>query len=191
MKKLSLLIIAVAVFVGCGCGCKSQTTNRSANRTSSETGQGTPKAGEGARVSEFVAKLHAETPETLTIGSNSFVLEAYLWRNLMPMGDSGDSEDSGGRMIALNWLVDVDQVAIPANITLVKQYVIHGDLVWKSKYEDEPAPEQPPYKIEKISRGGPDWETGISVDVVSEVYDSATRTTYHITRKGVMLEAVY
>ena len=128
---------------------------------------------------EQILQIRESAVETLTIGSNSFVLDAYLWRDFMP----GNSQNG---MISINWLISTESIKIPDNISMVKQYVFYEDKIWVANYENEaPAPSLPEYKLERISRNGPKWEPRIYVDVISQIYDSQTKKNYYIERKGV------
>ena len=131
-----------------------------------------------------ILQIKKKAVETLTIGSNSFVLDAYLWRDFMP-----DSPENGKPMISINWLVCINSNKIPKNISMVKQYVIYNDEVWEANYENEaPAPSLPEHKMERISRNGPKWGPGIYVDVISQIRDSKTNRDYYIERKNVYVE---
>ena len=130
---------------------------------------------------EEISQIKEKAVDTLIIGLNSFVLDAYLWRDFMPA-----SPIDGQPMISINWLITTDLVDIPNNISMVKQYVFYGDSIWIANYENEaPAPSLPKYKIEGISRNGPKWGPNIYVDVISQIYDSQTNKNYYIERKGV------
>ncbi len=129
---------------------------------------------------ELISELNKKSLDTLIIGSNPYVLDAYLWRDFMPF-----SPPDGRPIISINWLRNLDSTLIPNNIDLTKQYVIHGDSVWISDYEIESPPNQIEYKIEKVSRGGPKWGPHIYVDVVSNIHDSDTNEDYFITLKNV------
>ena len=132
---------------------------------------------------ELIQELKTKAVDTLKIESNSFVLDAYLWRDFQPV-----SPPNGKPMISINWLIDVNSVKIPANISMVKQYVIYGDSIWTSDYENEIRPSQPEYKIEKISRNGPEWGPKVYVDVVSQIYDSNADKTHYLVFKNVFIE---
>ena len=126
-------------------------------------------------------QIKEKAVETLVIGSNSFKLDAYLWRDFMPI-----SPANGKPMISINWLISTNLVKIPKNISMVKQYVFYGDEIWEAEYENEaPAPSLPDYKLERISRNGPKWGPEIYVDVISQIYDSKTNKNYYIKREGV------
>lgn len=134
---------------------------------------------------ELLSWLRAEAVDTLTIGTDSFVLDAYLWWNFQPSASGNEKP-----MIAINWLVNTDSVKIPDYIDLVKQYVIYNDSVWVSGYEDETRPDQPEYKLEKISRSGPGWGPRVYVDVISQVYDFKAQKSYYIKHGDVFVERI-
>ena len=175
MKRTLFLLTVVSMLVGCACGSKAQ-------KQSSYTG----REDIPAKSEDPASKIRASAVETLTIGSNNLVLEASLWRDFMPMIGSVN----GRPLISVNRLVDVNSIEIPDNIGLVKQYVINGDLIWEAAYEEQSAPEMPGNIIERVSRGGPEWETGISVDVIAEIYDSATRKTHYIKLENARIDRV-
>lgn len=129
---------------------------------------------------EQIALIKSKAVETLTIGSNTFVLGAYLWRDFQPI-----CPEDGQPMTSLNHLVDVGMVDIPDNISMIKQYVFYGDLVWVADYdEDVILPDFPKYKQERISSGGPKWGPEVYVDVISQIYDSDTGESYFIECKA-------
>ena len=133
---------------------------------------------------EQILQIRSEAIDTLIIGANSFVLEAYLWRDFMPV-----SPKNGRPMVSINWLISTDSVDIPDNIKMVKQYVFYDELIWEVNYVNEvSAPSLPKYKMERISRNGPKWGPKIYVDVISQIYDSNTNKNYYIERKEVYVE---
>ena len=130
---------------------------------------------------EQIRQIRAKAVDTLIIGSNSFVLDAYLWRDFQPI-----SPANGQPMISINWLICTDLVKIPDNISMVKQYVIYNDEIWIADYENEkPAPSLPGHKMERISRNGPIWGPKIYVDVISQIHDSQSNKDYFVERKNV------
>jgi hypothetical protein len=132
---------------------------------------------------ELISELNSKSYDTLIIESNKFVLDAYLWRDFMPISPS-----DGKPMISINWLIDIDSIEISDNIDLIEQYVIYNDSIWIAEYENESSSTQPDYKIEKISREGPKWGPKIYIDVISKVHDSNTNRDYYIRIKNIYVE---
>ena len=132
---------------------------------------------------ELISELNSKSYDTLIIESNKLVLDAYLWRDFMPISPS-----DGKAMISINWLRDIDSTEILDNIDLIAQYVIYNDSIWIAEYENETRPTQPDYKIEKISREGPKWGPKIYVDVISKVRDFNTNNDYYIRIKNIYVE---
>ncbi|HHX57013.1 MAG TPA: hypothetical protein GX710_03250 [Clostridiales bacterium] len=132
---------------------------------------------------ELISELNSKSHDTLIIESNKFVLDAYLWRDFMPISPS-----DGKPMISINWLRDIDSMEISDNIDLIEQYVVYNDSIWIANYENETSSTQPDYKIEKISRDGPKWGPKIYVDVISKVHDSITNSDYYIKSKNIYVE---
>lgn len=132
---------------------------------------------------ERILHVMKNAKENQLIGANTFVLEAYIWRDFMPMMPD---DDYNRGMRSVNWLVSTDSTPIPDNINMVKQYIIHKNKVWEAGYEDEPYPLFPD-RIMRISRNGPEWETGISVTVFSQIYDSETKTSFYLKCNDVLI----
>ena len=177
---VSLISICCTVF----CGCSDENDFEEIQKEKVEdTGQPQVADNDIRLDKELIQQLKTKAVDTLKIESNSFVLDAYLWRDFQPV-----SPPNGKPMISINRLIDVNSVKIPDNISVVKQYVIYGDSIWISDYENEIRPSQPEYKIEKISRNGPEWGPQIYADVVSQIYDSNTDKTHYLALKNVFIE---
>ena len=132
---------------------------------------------------ELISELRAMVTDTLLLDSRTYVLDAYLWRDFQPI-----SPNNGKALISINWLVCTDSVKIPANIHLVKQFVIYGDVVWVSDYSNETLDAESEYKIKKVSREGPKWGPHVSVDVISQIHDSNTDKDYYVGLKNVYID---
>jgi len=131
-----------------------------------------------------ILQIREDAVDALIIDSKSFILDAYLYRDFMPI-----SPKNGQPMVSINWLISLDSVDIPDNISMVKQYVFYGDSIWVANYEDKaPTPDLPKYKMMRISINGPKWEPKVYVDVISQIYDSKTNKNYFIERKKVYVE---
>ena len=120
--------------------------------------------------------------ERTTIDGTTLELHAYLWRDFMPA-----SPPNGKNLISINWLVDVDSVAIPDNIILSEQYVIYGDSLWTASYTQEQR-ETPPYGIKRISRDGPKWGPNVEVTIIAKIVDSNTNLEYFLIRDNQPIE---
>lgn len=131
---------------------------------------------------ELILQLNAKATDTLTISSGTYVLDAYLWRDFMPV-----SPLDGRPMTSINWLINLDSVKIPDGINLIRQYVIYEDSIWISDYTNESGSQQPEYKIQKVSREGPKWGPEICVDVISQIRDAHANKDYYIRRKNVFV----
>jgi len=132
---------------------------------------------------ELISELRSMVTDTLFIDSKSYVLDAYMWRDFQPI-----SPENGKPLISINWLICTDSVKIPANIDLVKQFVIYGDVVWVSDYSNETLSAEPEFKIKKVSREGPKWDPHVSVDVISQIHDSQTDKDYYVGLKNVYID---
>jgi hypothetical protein len=131
---------------------------------------------------ELIQQLNSEAYDTLIIESGSFVLDAYIWRDFQPI-----SPPNGKPMYSINQLINIDSAKIPSNVDMIKQYVIYKDSIWIADYYYELRPNQPIYKIEKISIGGPKWGPKIFVDVISQIHDSLSDKDYYLKIKNVFV----
>lgn len=132
---------------------------------------------------ELIKALNEKSFDTLEIDNQALVLKAYLWRDFMP----SPSNENGSSLNAINRLVSIDSTTIPGNIDLIRQYVIHNDSIWVSEYEEE-IRSSPDYRIEKISRNGPEWGPEIFVDVISKIHDSDSKEDYYLRLEDVYIE---
>lgn len=131
-----------------------------------------------------VAELLNGASDTLTIANRSYVLEAFLWRDFMPGGNMDHS------LTAVNYLVALDSLSIPANIDLTKQYVILSDSIWTADYTDQ-RDSMVEYKLSRVSRQGPEWRINASVDIVAEVTDLTADTTCYIKVENILIIATH
>lgn len=140
----------------------------------------------------LISQLRNDAVDTLIIGAHSFVLEASLSRDFMPMlVDPEDAEyfQHTRGMAGANQLIEINKAKIPENIEPEKQYVIHGDSVWAADYEQNVYyPSLPEYTLLRISRNGPKWEPRVYVDVIAQVFDSKTQKRYYIKHDNVFFQ---
>lgn len=121
-------------------------------------------------------------PTEITMDGVTYTAEVFAWRDFMPV------VNPPVRLIALNKLVRVDQEPIPDHIDLVQQYLVHGDAIWVPDYSPEDRPNTIPYQKEKISRNGPEWETGTEVTVGIKVINAETGQSLILSVPGVTIE---
>lgn len=133
----------------------------------------------------LIMELFNKSVDTLIIGENRFVLDAFLWRDFQPM-----SPQNGKPLISINRLVDVDSLDIPDNIDLKKQYVIHNNLIWIAEYTDEEH-YTPSNMLKRVSRNGPKWGPDEFVDIVTIVNDSHRNLNYYLRVEDVYINKTY
>ena len=125
-----------------------------------------------------INELLNSSTEQISIEGTTLELHAHLWRDFMPI-----SPPEGKNIISINWLVDVDSVAIPSSIVLSEQYVINGDSPWETSYTNEIRKTQP-YLVERVSRDGPKWGPNIEVTVIAKVVDTSTNLEHFLIREN-------
>ncbi len=130
--------------------------------------------------------LYANSDDTIFVGMNRYILETYIYRNLMPGGPIPEKHP----LVALVYLVDRDSLAIPSSMNLTKLYVIKDQSVWISRPVDSNQPYVPDFKLDKVSNDGPEWETDVYVDVVAEVADNSADKKYLVIAKHQYIEKV-
>ena len=65
----------------------------------------------------------------------------------------------------------MDSTVITQNYKVTKLYVINNNQAWASKPESRSESYVSKYKANFVSKNGPEWETGIRVDVVISITD--------------------
>jgi hypothetical protein len=130
---------------------------------------------------ELVLELNSKAVDVVTIDAHAYSLDAYLWRDFMPI-----SPPNGKPLISINWLILTDSTVIPDNIELKQQYVIFGDSIWIADY-DNVTRQSPDYKQEKVSRNGPKWGPNVNVDVIAKITDSKANRDYYLKRENVLI----
>jgi len=99
--------------------------------------------------------------DTVEVDSQKIFLTTYLWRDFMPV-----SPPNGKPLIALVYMETVDSVEITSSLNPEAIYIINGNHVWSSYFSDENPPNNLSFKLAKIARNGPKWDSGIYVDVI-------------------------
>jgi hypothetical protein len=125
---------------------------------------------------DFADELR-KSPQTIIIGESSLQLYAYAWRDFMP----GNPDHS---LIVISRLYDLDNIPLPTDITLKKQFVINEYTIWIGEYSNIYSNE---LGIEGGVWNGPEWEIGTVVDVVCEF--KIRNKIYRILAKDIPVEA--
>ena len=115
----------------------------------------------------------ADSPGRVTIDGRDYTLEAYLWRDFMPGPDPGKRG-----LIALVWLTAADGRPVDHRLTLDGLWLLRDGEAVAMRFSDEPRPMEPRrrHQLERIARDGPLWPTGIEVDVIVRIRDTAGHT---------------
>jgi len=135
---------------------------------------------------ELIKALYANSKDTLRIGGNKYILETYIYRNLMPGGPIPEKRP----VIAGLYLVNADTLPVPGYMDITRLYVINGREVWISEPVDGVQPHVPDFKLNKLSRDGPEWETGVFVDVIATIVDNSAGKGYLLIARDQLLERV-
>ena len=116
----------------------------------------------------YIENLYANSKDTIIIDNQNLVLDTEIYRNFFP---GGPIDDKDRRLVAPIWIVNIDTIILTQNLSVSKLYIINNDQVWTSVPEISPDNYTPENKLYLISKGGPEWETGIYVDVVISITD--------------------
>jgi len=99
--------------------------------------------------------------EAIQVGANTFYLKTSLWRDFMPQ-----SPPNGKPLICVSDLIEKDSLPIPANVKLIKQYVVYGNDIWTDQYSGINSYQS--FILEGTTRNGPKWGPDVLVDVICE-----------------------
>jgi len=111
----------------------------------------------------YIENLYSNSKDTIIIDNQNLVLETEIYRNFFP---GGPIDDKDRRLVAQLWIVNIDTILLTQNLSISKLYIINNDQVWTSEPETTPDNYTPENKLYLISKSGPEWETGLYVDVV-------------------------
>ncbi len=159
MTRIFLLICLSAVLVSC---------EKEKNRGRVITNQ------------EFALALQNISKDTLTLDSHPYILETDLFRDFFPKAFGPKKHN----LVVVIYLVNTDSVAVTNDFTANRMYVIHQDKIWMAELENTTVSGKPEYKVGRINSDGPEWETGIEVDVILQIVDKKSEeVSYLIARK--------
>ncbi len=130
---------------------------------------------------DFIRELKDRAVDRVMVDGTYYILEAYLWRDFMPV-----CPPDGQPLIAVNYLLNLDSVAVPERFDLIRQYVIMEDSVWIAEYSGT-AYSPAVYKTARKSTNGPKWGPLITVDVIARMRDSETQTDHLLKCDSVLI----
>lgn len=121
-------------------------------------------------------------PLDLKFGGVTYEVAIELWRDFMPPVTTDGSPLGAGA-----WITAVGALGWPAEITTIYVYVVKDAEIWASKMERETGPTLPANERLYVAHDGPNWDTGIRVDVVIGL--RTTNGTVHLVRTpGVLIQ---
>ncbi len=126
-------------------------------------------------------KLYSTSVDTLIVQTQNFILETYLSRDFLPGIGIGKKSPP---LIADIYLVNIDNIAIPSYLDIKKLYVIQDQLIWESTPIEGVQPYVPDFKLNKLSKDGPNWDTGIHVDAIIMIVNSLTKEEYYLIARN-------
>jgi hypothetical protein len=135
----------------------------------------------------FINNLYEKATDTLLFEGSKYMVETYLYRNLMPGGPIPEKRP----LISILFLVNIDSLDINDHLELEMLYVINGDLIYQAipEYLEENNP--PNYKQSFICREGPAWATEINVDVVLELSSKPDDARFFLIARDQVIEKVW
>lgn len=136
---------------------------------------------------DLINSLYQKVFDTLSYEGSDYVLETYLYRNLMPGGPIPEKRP----LISILYLTNIDNFEINKNLKPEKLYVIKGKLIYKDTPDYREDNTLPVYKESYICREGPEWETDIIVDVIIKIIDKSTNENFYLISRDQLIEKVW
>lgn len=137
--------------------------------------------------SRLIENLYTNSSDTLIIENQKLILETELYRAFSPGGPINEKDH---RLFASMNLVNIDSTLITQNYKVTKLYVININQAWTSTPESRTENYAPEYKAHFICKNGPEWETGIRVDVVISITDLTNNTEKFLISRNQIIEKI-
>jgi hypothetical protein len=132
--------------------------------------------------SQLYEKLYLNAEDTIKIDNQNLVLQTELYRDFFPGVTKKHT-----RLFAPIYIVNTDSLLISKKFETKTLYVINKDQIWISTPNLQEGNTMPIYKVFRISKNGPEWETDIYVDVVVVIEDLNTgKINYLISRNQLI-----
>ena len=134
----------------------------------------------------LAAQLFSASQDSVIIDNQTLVLETELYRDFFP----GMPSESRTNLQALVWVVNTDSSTITNRFNLSKLYIINNDEIWVSEPEVRNDANYFEFKLHAVSINGPQWDTGIKVDVVLEMIDLNSNQPKRLIAKDQVIERI-
>ncbi len=135
----------------------------------------------------LIENLYRNSSDTVIIDNQKLILEPEIYRNFFP---GGPIKDKDRRLIAQINIVNIDSNLITQNFFVSKLYVINEDQAWSSKPKIKQDEFSFKYKTYLVSTGGPEWKTGIYVDVVISITDLTNNNENFLIAKNQIIKKI-
>ena len=135
---------------------------------------------------QLVTELYSKSIDTLSFESSDYILEVELYRDFFP----GVPMQERRPLEALIYLVNIDSLPVTENLSIIKLYVINSNQIWIANLREGVDPNIPDFKLDKLNTDGPEWDTGIYVDVILEIKNRLTMESYYVIARHQYIQRV-
>ena len=112
----------------------------------------------------LLKEMYEKSSDTLSIHGQQYGIYVDLSRDFFP-----GVLPKANPLLAYFIFYELDSLTINPDIKVENLYVIHENSIWKSSPINNTKSYSPNYLQKYISKDGPEWSTGILVDVILEV----------------------
>ncbi len=133
---------------------------------------------------EFINNLYSKSSDTIIVDNQSLILETLVYRDFFPGGPIKQNT----RLIASVDLVNTDSVLMTQNFNVTKLYLINENQVWSSDPKFDLDSYMPNFKKRLYSTSGPEWDTGILIDVVVSIIDKSNNIEKFLIARNQTIE---
>jgi hypothetical protein len=134
------------------------------------------------KLTKDISELNA-APESVVIENNTYVIEPYVWRDLMPVINPKDKQ---GLFLSIK-VKSKDGTAVDEKIKASTAWITKDTEIWETPIIATEVKD--PSFIEFYARNGPDLKSDQKVNVIIELY--ANNKKYLLQAKDQIIQAVY
>jgi hypothetical protein len=128
----------------------------------------------------LASELYSKSVDTLSFQSSKYILEVELYRDFFP-GSFGSKKHP---LVVSLYLVNIDSLPVSDDLVIKRLYVINDQQIWIASLNEGVQPNVPEFKLEKLNNSGPEWDTGILVDVIIEIESKSTKDLFYLIAKN-------